>query len=143
VCGIVPSSAHMQTASTEDLVCGIVPSSAHMQTASTEDLLCGIVPSSAHMQTASTEDLVCGIVPSSSHLQPASTVQRLWCAALFRLLRTCSQHLQYKGSGVRLYHARRARASGIILSAHCLTGVNGARMNTSGRDGADMARERS
>jgi hypothetical protein len=32
-----------------DLVRGIVPASAHMPPASTEDLVCGIVTSSAHM----------------------------------------------------------------------------------------------
>jgi hypothetical protein len=71
------------------------------------------------------------------------TVQRIWCAASYSPEDLVCGIVQYRGSGVRLYHAWRARAPSIILSAHCLTGVNGARMNTSGRDGADTARERS
>jgi hypothetical protein len=99
VCGVVPSSAHMQLA-TKDLVCGLY----------TEDLVCGMVLFGAHV-AGIFRDLVCGIIPSSAHMQPASTkdlvcsINREFGVRHGIVLRICSQHLQYRGNGVRLYRA--------------------------------------
>jgi hypothetical protein len=118
-----PPHAHMQPSSREYLVWGIVLSSAHMYSrdlqyrgsgvrhcsvfcahAAIIYRRCGVwhysVICAQHMQPASKKDLVCGIyrgfgVRHGIVLRTCSRhLQRIWCAALFRLLRTCSRHLR-------------------------------------------------